>query len=289
MTGYGNHTFTLDDTVVTIEIKSVNSRYLDIISKIPRSLQVFENSLKKLLQNYFHRGRVELYITIDGDSLEHKRVSVNWQLLDEYMSRLEEVKEKYNIDQEVSISAILNQESLFDIQEERNTDTSFHDILYDGVKKTCEQVMDARQQEGEYLKVEILQRLDDIQDTLSLVEQNSEKVHDLYRKRMEDRIRKHIDQSVDIDQNLLIQEIAVLAEKGDIQEEITRINSHINHFKSVAGQDEEMGRKLDFIVQEMHREANTIGAKSIDAATSKAIVSMKSDIEKIKEQIQNIE
>lgn len=289
MTGYGNYTINYDNTVVTIEIKSVNSRYLDIISKIPRSLQAFEHNLKKLLQHFFNRGRIELYITIDGDLLVDKKVNVNWNLLDEYMLSLEEIKEKYNIHENISLSMLLQQESLFVIQEERSTDNSFYDMLYDSVEKVCKQVLSTRQQEGEYLKREVLHRLENVQNTLSFIEQNSDKVQRLYRNRVEERIRKYMNRSVEIDENQLIQEIAVLSEKGDIQEEITRIKSHIDHFKSVIEQGSEIGRKLDFIVQELHREANTIGAKSIDATISEATVNMKSNIEKIKEQIQNIE
>src|SRR5699024_1023978 len=141
MTGYGNYTISYESTVVTIEIKRVNSRYLDVISKIPRSLQAFEHNLKKLLQHFFNRGRIELYITIDDDLLVDKKVNVNWNLLDEYMLSFEEIKEKYNIHENISLSTLLQQESLFVIQEERSTDNSFYDMLYDSVEKACEQVI----------------------------------------------------------------------------------------------------------------------------------------------------
>src|SRR5699024_2560181 len=156
-------------------------------------------------------------------------------------------------------------------------------------EKACEQVISTRQQEGVYLKREVLQRVGSIQETLLSIEQNSDKVQRLYQIRVEERIGKYINQYVENDENQLMQEIAELCEKGDIQEEITRIKIHIEHFKSVIEQCNEIGRKLDFIVQELHRESNTIGAKSIDATISEATVNMKSNIEKIKEQIQNIE
>src|SRR5699024_1921507 len=168
-------------------------------------------------------------------------------------------------------------------------DNSFYDMLYESVEKACEQLISPRQQEGEDLKRDVLQSPGSMQDTLLFMEQNRDKEQRRYVKRVEERIRKTMNQSVEIDENQLIQEIAVLSEKGDIQEEITRIKSHIDHFRSVIEQGNEIGRKLDFIVQELHREANTIGAKSIDATISEATVNMKSNIEKIKEQIQNIE
>src|SRR5699024_6314052 len=162
-----------------------NSRYLDVISKIPRSLQAFEHKLKKLLQHFFIRGRIELYITTDGDLLADKKVNVNWNLLDAYMLSLEKIKEKYNIHENISLSMLLQQESLFVIQEERNTDISFYDMLYDSVEKVGEKVNSTTQQEGEYLKTEVLQRLVSIQETLHFIEQNSDKVQRLYRKRVE--------------------------------------------------------------------------------------------------------
>src|SRR5699024_10189940 len=162
--------------------------YLDIISKIPRSLQAFEHNLKKLLQHFFNRGRIELYITIDGDLLVDKKVNVNWKLLDEYMLSLREIKEKYNIHENISLSMLLQQESLFVIQEERSTDNSFYDMLYDSVEKVCKQVISTRQQEGEYLKREVLHRLESVQNTLSFIEQNSDRVQRLYRNRVEERI-----------------------------------------------------------------------------------------------------
>ena len=292
MTGYGNDTFQMNETVVTVEIKSVNSRYLDIISNIPRSLQEIEYSLKKMLQTYFSRGRIELYITLGGEPLHNKKVVVDWQLLDEYMQKFDEVRTKYNIKDHLPLSAIAEQDSLFVIQEVEENNDSFHEALYDSVKRACERIIQTREQEGQYLKQDVLVRIDHIQDMLAYIESSKEDIQQRYRKRMEERVHKHlVEQSVEVDENLLIQEVAVLAEKGDIHEEITRICSHIDHFKTVIEQDAEVGigRKLDFIVQEMHRETNTIGAKSIDAKISEKIVTMKSEIEKIKEQIQNIE
>src|SRR5699024_4033744 len=146
-----------------------------------------------------------------------------------------------------------------------------------------------KKQKREIIKRKVVQTPRSIQEQLLFIEKNSDKVQRLYRKRVEKRIRKYMNQSVEIDENQLIQEIAVLYEKGDIQEEITRIKGHINHFKSVIEKGNEIGRKLDFIVQELHRETNTSGDKSIDVTISKATVNMKSKLEKIKEQIQNIE
>lgn len=289
MTGYGNDTFRLNGTVITTEIKSVNSRYLDIIPKIPRSLQEIEFDLKKLIQTYFNRGRIELYISITGESLKNKHIIIDWELLDQYMEQLQKINEKYQINESVSLSDITAQEELFVIQEEDRPDESFHQLLFESVKRACDHVKNSRKQEGEYLLEDIVSRINRISSCLDYIDHHSDEVQQQYKKRIEERIIKHIDHELDIDRHYLIQEVALLAEKGDIQEEITRLRSHLKHFNKVISIDGEIGRKLDFIIQEMHRETNTIGSKSINAAISEQIVIMKSELEKIKEQLQNIE
>lgn len=289
MTGYGNDTFQLNGTVITTEVKSVNSRYLDIIPKIPRSLQEIEFDLKKLIQTHFNRGRIELYISITGESLKTKHIHTDWELLDQFLEQLHKIKEKYQLNEQLSLADIASQEELFVIQEEDRTDKSFHTLLFESVKRACEHVQHSRKQEGENLLLDIVSRIEYITDCLNYIDQNSEEVQQQYKKRIEERIIKHIDHELDMDRHYLIQEVALLAEKGDIQEEITRLHSHLKHFNKVISHKGEIGRKLDFIIQEMHRETNTIGSKSINAEISEHIVIMKSELEKIKEQLQNIE
>src|SRR5699024_7965160 len=157
------------------------------------------------------------------------------------------------------------------------------------VKKACDKVMENRKSEGTFLMDDIVSRIDSIHARLTYLSTIQDKIYHQYRKRIKERIDQHLERWSDMDESYVIQEVAILAEKGDIQEEITRLFSHIKHFREVVQQQHEIGRKLDFITQELHREANTIGAKSIDAQVSEEIVMMKSDIEKIKEQLQNIE
>lgn len=289
MTGYGSDAFHLNGTMVTIEIKSINSRYLDFIPKIPRSLQDIELSLKKLIQTYFYRGRIELYISITGDSLESKNVYVDWNLLDQYINQLREVQERYQLTEGIPLSVIASREELFTIQEHQKPDDSLHSFVYESVKKACEEVISSRKSEGKFLINDILSRIDRIKTSLTYIEQQQDQIYYHYRKRIKERIEEHVEKQIDIDEIHLLQEVAILAEKGDIQEELTRLSSHLQHFKQIVTQDNEIGRKLDFITQEMHRETNTIGAKSIDSKISEEIVMIKSEIEKVKEQLQNIE
>ncbi|HLR54155.1 MAG TPA: YicC/YloC family endoribonuclease [Pseudogracilibacillus sp.] len=289
MTGYGRDTFHIDDTTITVEIKSVNSRYLDFAPKMPRELQAYEQEIKKKIQAYFERGRIEVYVSVSGGALAHKEIQIDWELMDQYVAHLQQVKERYQLDETVPLSVIANEEALFTIQEKESSPTSLHILLTDSVERVAQKVLNNRISEGTYLMHDIRNRIRQIEEQLKEIEANQPSINVEYRKRIRNRIEDHIDKDMNINESNLIQEIAVLAERGDIQEELTRLFSHLAHFEKVAEHSSAVGRKLDFITQEMHREANTIGSKSVDASISETIVSIKSDIEKIKEQIQNIE
>ena len=289
MTGYGSDEFHIDDTTITVEMKSVNSRYLDFIPKIPRTLQELEIEMKNIVQQYFHRGRIELYITITGDYLTNKSLIVDWDLMDQYMKKFVEAKERYNLTGDFPLASIMLNDELFVIQETKTDSESFKTLLLESVEKATKQVLANRESEGNFLAEDITNRIDHMDDIVQSLQSRKEIVYKEYRERIKKRIEQHIGQSIEIDEVQLLHEIALLAEKGDITEEITRLNSHIHHFRQVLFNEKPVGRKLDFITQEMLREVNTIGAKSIDSKISEWIIILKSEIEKIKEQVQNIE
>lgn len=289
MTGYGRDTFHIDGTTITVEMKSVNSRYLDFAPKVPRILQAFELDIKKKIQAFFERGRIEVYVSITGEALAHKEIQVDWKLMDQYVAHLQQVKERYQLEETVPLSVIANEEALFTIQENESSPTSLHTLLLESIERVAQKVLTNRISEGTYVMNDVMQRIKQIEEQLKRIEENQSLTNAEYRERIRNRIEDHIGNEVEMDQSNLIQEIAVLAERGDIQEELTRLLSHLAHFKKVTDHSSAIGRKLDFITQEMHREVNTIGSKSVDASISETVVSIKSDIEKIKEQIQNIE
>jgi len=289
MTGYGSDEFHIDDTTITVEMKSVNSRYLDFIPKIPRTLQELEIEMKNIVQQYFHRGRIELYITITGDYLTNKSLIDDWALMDQYMKKFVEAKERYNLTGEFSIVSIMFNDELFVIHETKTDSESYKTLLLESVEKATKQVLANRESEGNFLAEDITNRIDHMEIIVQSLQSRKEIVYKEYRERIKKRIEQHIGQSIEIDEVQLLHEIALLAEKGDITEEITRLNSHIHHFRQVLVNEKPVGRKLDFITQEMLREVNTIGAKSIDTKISEWIIILKSEIEKIKEQVQNIE
>lgn len=289
MTGYGSETFHRGDMTLTVEIRTVNSRFLDFIAKIPRSLYELEIEFKKIIQTYFERGRVELYISAKGSLLEERSLYVDWDLMDEFFKQLGSVKERYDLKGDIPISIITAMDELFQIKEEKRADDAIHQFILNSVEEVAKQVQRSRETEGAFIMKDILKRLENVEADVERIDEMKELVHSAYHERIKERIEAHLEDNSSVDQNHLLQEIAILAEKSDITEEITRLFSHLEHFKQTAAQSGAIGRKLDFIIQEMHRETNTIGAKSADASISELVVQIKSNLEKMKEQVQNIE
>lgn len=289
MTGYGIDTFQMEETSITVEIRSVNSRYLDFIPKIPRSLHHLEMEIKRIIQDNFQRGRIEVYISISGDYLIQKKLQADWDLMDQFINHIKYAKEKYELNKEIPLSILSTVEDLFTVQEIKKDSSQFKPLLLQSISRAAKQVLSSRQGEGDFLQKDIQNRIKTIENMLKSIEARKEDVSVHYRERIQNRLQQHIGDTLDIDSAYLVQEIALLAEKGDIAEEITRLHSHIHHFRQILDQNSPVGRKLDFITQEMHRETNTIGSKSVDSKISECIVGMKSEIDKIKEQVQNIE
>lgn len=289
MTGYGTKTSHIEKSLITIEIRTVNSRYLDFIPKIPHSINNLEAAIKKVIQANFERGRIEVYISISDNALSDKKIEVDWALMDDYVDKISEIKKRYQLTGEIPLSLFATIEDLFIIEDKTIKTNSLKAEILSLVQEVCANVSSHRQNEGEYLIKDVDSRVTVLKSMLKSIEGIQNNVSKHYSGRIQSRIEKHLEGQIKLDQIQLIQEIALMAEKGDITEEITRLNSHFQHFTLVVKEAGPMGRKLDFITQEMHREVNTIGAKSVDTQISEAIVTMKSEIEKIKEQVQNIE
>lgn len=290
MTGYGRKTIKhRQDTMVTVEIKTINSRYLDILSKIPRKLQSLELELKNVLKDCFKRGRIELYISISGEAVNSQNLHINWQLMDQFVAKMHEMKDKYHITDDISLDSLTRHDEVFEIYEVDTTDESLYESILNNVQVVAEAVIATRIEEGQKLKEDIQIRTQKLENLLQYIVAHHETEQKLYRERIKARIAKQIEKAHALDESYFIQEVALLSEKGSIQEELTRLDSHLIHFKQTLEEDNEVGRKLDFIVQELNREINTIGAKSIDPKISEKTILIKSEIEKIKEQIQNIE
>jgi len=289
MTGYGRSIQQLGDTTITVEIRTVNHRFLDTSTKIPRSLLYLEDPIKKIIQNDLVRGRVEIYVTLEGSGLTTKTLNVDWNLMDQFVSQLHTAKERYDLQGEISLDHLIEREELFTIQEQEEHEDQMKDTILGAVREASWQVKEMRYQEGQALKEDMESRISIIQSTVKDLESRRDVVIEETRERIKNRIEEYTKEELRDQDSRILHEVGLLAEKGDIAEEITRMFSHVEQFLHTLQDSGAIGRKLDFIVQEMNRESNTVGSKSTDAKISEWVVLLKSEIEKIKEQVQNVE
>ncbi|QHE52136.1 YicC/YloC family endoribonuclease [Pontibacillus sp. HMF3514] len=289
MTGYGRSIKQLDDTTITVEIRTVNHRFLDMSAKMPRSLLYLEDSIKKIIQKDFQRGRVDVYVTLEGSGLTTRTLNVDWDLMDQFITQIKTAQERYQLQGEVSFQNLTEMNDLFTVQEQEEHEDQVKIAILEAVKESTEQVREMRLQEGHALREDMDNRLSVIKSTVENLESRRDIVIEETRERIKSRIEEYTQEELRDQDSRIIHEVGLLAEKGDIAEEITRMFSHVNQFRQTLHDKGAIGRKLDFIVQEMNRESNTVGSKSTDAKISEWVVLLKSEIEKIKEQVQNVE
>jgi uncharacterized protein (TIGR00255 family) len=290
MTGYGRGEALLYDRRFIVEIKSVNHRYNDMTIKIPRALLMYEDKLKKLLTSDIFRGKTDVYVSFESYSAEDVRVKINEPLADSFYEALGTLKEKYSIKDDVSLSLMARFPDLITV--EKNTvSESEHDEIWECLEAAASQALAnfvaMRETEGEALKNDILRKLDGIEQSVKRVAERAPLVAADYRQRLIDRLSEI--KELDVDESRLVTEVAIFADKACIDEEITRMFSHISQMRTILTETTPVGRKLDFLIQEMNREVNTMGSKSNDLEITNIIVDTKSEIEKIREQIQNFE
>ena len=288
MTGFGRHVINDNKRQLTIEVKTVNHRYLDISFKIPRELYAYENQLKHLIQDELSRGRVDVYISIKGEGLKGKNIQVDWNLLNQYIEKISEIQAQSPIKGELTIDHLLSVEDIFYTGEEDEVDDQFLSMIERGLQSALQQVNEMRRVEGEALFADFSNRLEKLQhhtDHLKSLAEDGKKEH--FDKLKEKLL--HLMDDQEIDDVRLAQEAALLVDRADITEELTRLYSHIHQFSETIKLNDSVGRKLDFIAQELLREVNTIASKSNKPEISQTVVEMKSEIEKMKEQLQNVE
>ena len=287
MTGYGLGTSESESLKVRVEVRTVNHRFSEFHIRMPRQLLVLEDKIKKLLATYIRRGRAEVFISIDGEGLLTKRLEVDWSLLEQYMSYLNEFTYKYHLHPNDALQNITHLEGIFHIHEEQTNTSEVEDLILEAVKQAGEQLLAMRKAEGLRLQEDIAEQLKNLTDTVNRVKEYAPLVLEQYKLRLQTRMTEFA--SGTIDETRMLNEIAIFTDKADINEEITRLKSHLSQANTTIESDAAIGRKLDFLVQEMNREVNTIGSKANDAKIALEVVEMKSLLEKIKEQVQNIE
>ncbi|KGP73934.1 YicC/YloC family endoribonuclease [Pontibacillus yanchengensis] len=291
MTGYGSSVNVSEEqeTEITVEIRTVNHRFLDFSTKMPRSLMYLEDRMKKEIQQSFHRGRVDVYVTIEGNGFTKRNLQMDYELMDQFIHEMKLAKSRYQLAGDIDVNTLITFQELFSVQEkDEGYDKIEHEIM-SALQEAKTKVLDMRVQEGIALQEDMKTRLDQIRIIISELEARRHIVIDSSRDRIKQRMTEYINEELKEDGSRILQEVALLAEKGDITEEVTRLGSHLDQFFDKLTSNEAIGRQLDFIVQEMHREVNTIGSKSNDTQISEWVVQLKSEIEKIKEQVQNVE
>lgn len=288
MTGFGRANGLFGDLDITVEIKSVNHRYFEFGCRMPRAYQFIEEKLKSLCQQSISRGKVELSVFIDDNSESAVEVEINRPYAKAYIDALKTLSKEFGIKNDVKLSTLANNSEIFKTSHRQQPDEDAVEAVSSVVKEAINGFIAMREVEGERLKNDVLLRAKNILGKVEFVESRSPETVKAYRERLEMKM-KEVLENTNIDEQRLITETAIFADKVAVDEETVRLRSHIKQLQSLMENDGPVGKKLDFIVQEMNREANTIGSKCQDVEIAHTVVDIKSEIEKIREQIQNIE
>lgn len=289
MTGYGMGEYENEEYRFKIEIKTVNHRYNDISIRMPRYISYLEEDLKKKIKVYVKRGKVDVFVNLEYVSDSPIDIKVDIPLAKSYKLALENLKEELEIEDSIRLNNILNIPDIIKFDKKEVDDGLISESLFNAMDIALNNLDEMRSSEGESLKEDMLLKLEEAETKIKAIEERAPIVVIEYRGKLEDRIKELLDKDVSIDKERLSTEIAILADKASIDEEVVRLKSHINQFRLIFKEGDAIGRKLDFLIQEFNREINTIGSKSSDVSISNNVVDLKSIIEKIREQIQNIE
>ncbi len=288
MTGFGRAKAEDGNIEIEIELKSINHRYLDINLRIPRSLNFLEDSIRRTLQNSVKRGRIELYLNYKNNNPDKTSVSLNESLAQSYIENLSILADRFGLNKNIDLSVLAAIEDIFVVTESEEDTDLLTRLVTDALDQALATLLQMRQKEGSFLVDDILKRTSLINTILDEIESRSLLVVEEYRIKLEARLKELL-KTTELDENRFSTEVAYYADRSNITEEIIRLRSHISQLKQTMDKGGSVGRKLDFIIQEMNREINTIGSKSGDVEITNRVVEVKSEIEKIREQIQNIE
>lgn len=289
MTGFGRGEAAREQYKFTMEIKTVNHRYLDILIRMPKKLNQFEDRLKAIIKNKISRGRVEIYITAEESVADDFVITPNFTVLDQYQGALAAIKERYGIADPISLSMLARYPDALKTESKESDEDAIWEALSEAANRAMEALMDMRLREGATLRNDIIERVGVIRKTAAEIDGFSPQILAAYRQKMTDRIREVLAETVELDEGRILHEVALYADKSNVAEEIVRLNCHLDQVGRILDDPAPAGRKLDFLVQEMNREINTIGSKSPDLTIANHVIEVKSEIEKIREQIQNIE
>lgn len=289
MTAFGSAAFQQGDRRYVAEVRSVNHRYRDIVLRLPRNQQLLEEGLRAIISSRIHRGRIEASLQIERSSeAPPYDLELNLPLADAYLRIFRQLAEHAGLDQEMRLESLLQMKDVMAVRPDADDAEEAREGLHKALHGALDALDEMRCREGDAILKDFIERLDRLEVCVDAVHRRAPELNDECRRRLNEKISTLLN-GVDVDPARLAQEVAFLAERSDITEEIVRARSHLKQFRDYMSLDEAVGRRLDFLIQEIHREVNTLGVKAADTAISQMAVEMKAELEKLREQVQNVE
>lgn len=288
MTGFGRCEVSEAERKMTVEIKSVNHRYLDLNVRVPKKLNFFETAIKNLLKEYIERGKVDVFITYEDYSDNSVCIKYNRDIAKEYLTHIRKMQKEFGLKEDFGAAALSKYPEVLVMEEQALNEDELWKMLEQAIRGAAEQFTNSRIQEGEHLKKDLIAKLDGMLQKVAFIEERSPEILSEYRKKLTDKVKELLTDT-SIEESRILMEVTIFADKICVDEETVRLTSHVEHMKRDLQAGGSLGRKLDFLAQEMNREANTILSKANDLVISEYGIELKTEIEKIREQIQNIE
>jgi uncharacterized protein (TIGR00255 family) len=289
MTGYGRYELTRDGRRFTAEIKSVNNRYLDMNIRMPRQFNPFEASIRTIMKEYIVRGKVDIFISYEDEGETPQKIRFNKAIAGQYLTYMKEMADEFNLPMDVTVGRLSSYPDVFEVEEEDPDVSALQAPLEETVRGAAQQFLAAREKEGAFITKDLLDKLTAMEENVSFIESRAPQIVDAFEKKLRERISELLE-GAEMDDARIAQEVAIYSDKVCIDEELVRLHSHIEATRAELSKDgESVGRKLDFLAQEMNREANTILSKTDDVISADRAIDLKTSIEKIREQIQNLE
>lgn len=288
MTGFGRYELSEGERKITVEMKAVNHRYLEVTLKMPKKLNFFESAIRTLLKEYVQRGKIDVFITYEDLSSKGAALTYNRAVAAQYMDYFRQMAEEFALENNVKVTDLARCPEVLTLEDQQEDEEEIWQMLEQAVRGACEKFVETRVREGEALKTDLLVKLDEMLDLVAMIEERSPQIVKEYRTKLENKVLELL-ADTQMDEGRIATEVTIFADKICVDEEIVRLKSHIEAMKNALKAGGSIGRKLDFIAQEMNREANTTLSKANDLALADCAIDLKTGIEKVREQIQNLE
>ena len=288
MTGYGNAKISGDSITASVELRSVNNRYLETSVRMPRAFLALEDEVKSTVKQHISRGKVDLFISIDSSAADSIAVSVNGKLAEAYVNAIRQMSDTYDLPFDLTSASLGRLPDVLSVEKEETENERISRVLHEALESALTDFDEMRSREGKKLQADIASKLETIETIVAAIEKETPETVALYRSRLEQKLQEVL-QSKEIDESRILMEAAVFADRIAVDEELVRLKSHLAQMNSFLEEGSPIGKKMDFLIQEFNREANTIGSKCQNSGIAHTVVELKAEIEKIREQIQNIE